>query len=109
MTTISVDKPVVTIVNVFTVEQENQQPLIDLLVEATKRTMRHLPGFVSANIHKSLDGKHVTNYAQWRREEDFRAMLTNPEAQLHMKGALALATLEGYLYRVAYCDGGQDE
>ena len=38
--------------------------LIDLLVEATEETMRHRDGFISANFHKSLDGRHVANYAQ---------------------------------------------
>jgi antibiotic biosynthesis monooxygenase (ABM) superfamily enzyme len=109
MTTIRVDMPVVTLVNVFTVEPENQQRLTELLIEATEKTIRHFPGFVSANIHKSLDGKHVANYAQWRREEDWRAMLADPDARVHMKGALELATLEGHMYRVAYCDEHEEK
>jgi heme-degrading monooxygenase HmoA len=108
MTTISVDMPVVTLVNVFTVEPENQQRLTDLLIEATEKTMRHIPGFVSANIYKSLDGTHVANYAQWRREEDWRAMLANPEAGVHMKGALELASVDRYLYRVTHCDAHEE-
>jgi hypothetical protein len=34
---------VVTLINVFTVTPENQQKLVDMLVEATQRTMRHIP------------------------------------------------------------------
>ncbi|MEH2394931.1 MAG: antibiotic biosynthesis monooxygenase [Nostoc sp.] len=64
MTTISKDNQVITLINVFTVEPENQQRLVEMLVEATEKTMKHLPGFVSANIHKSSDGVRVTNYAQ---------------------------------------------
>ncbi len=45
---------------------EQQQRLVDLLVEATEAVMKYQPGYVSANIHKSLDGTRVTNYAQWR-------------------------------------------
>jgi heme-degrading monooxygenase HmoA len=52
--------------------------------------MQHIDGFVSANIHKSLDGKRVVNYAQWRSREDFEAMLNNPEAGPHMKKAAGL-------------------
>ena len=104
MTSISVGKPVVTLINVFTVEPSDQQNLVDLLVKATQKTMHNLPGFVSANIHKSLDGRHVANYAQWRREADFRAMLADPEAQVHMKAAGAIARFEPGLYRVAFCD-----
>ena len=68
MATISKDNNVVRLINVFTVEHENQQRLVDMLVEATEKTMKHVPGFVSATIHRSLDGIRVANYAQWRRQ-----------------------------------------
>jgi len=63
MTTISKDNKVVTLIIIFTVEPKNQQRLVDMLVVATEETMRHMPGFVAANIHKSLDGERVANYA----------------------------------------------
>lgn len=101
MTTISTDNNVVTLINVFTVEPKDQQALIDLLIRATEVTMRHLPGFVSANIHKSLDGTRVTNYAQWRSREDFEAAIQNPNAIPHMKEAASLAKkFEPHLYEV---------
>ncbi|HYY88664.1 MAG TPA: antibiotic biosynthesis monooxygenase family protein, partial [Chloroflexota bacterium] len=75
MATIATGQDVVTLVNVFTVRPERQQQLADLLVDATRTVMNRLPGFVSANIHRSLDGTRVVNYAQWRRVEDFEAML----------------------------------
>ena len=66
MTTISTQHDVVTLIvtliNVFTVAPEDQQRLLDLLVEATESVMNGLPGFVSANRHKSLDGTKVTTY-----------------------------------------------
>lgn len=100
MVTISTDNKVVTLINVFTVEPENQQRLVDMLVEATEKTMKHLPGFVSASIHKSADGVRVTNYAHWRRSEDFEAMLKNPEATEHMKPITEIATFDAHLYKV---------
>ena len=105
MATISPDNPVVTLINVFTVEPAQQQRLVDLLVEATEEVMRHLPGYVSANIHRGLDGRHVANYAQWRRREDFEAMLRDPEAQGHMQAAARLATFAPQLYEVVFSDG----
>jgi heme-degrading monooxygenase HmoA len=100
MTQISKDNPVVTLINVFSVEPDKQQELVDLLIHATKATMRHLPGFISANIHKSFDGTRVVNYAQWRTKEDFEAMLRDPNAGPHMKQAAALAKFEPHLYEV---------
>lgn len=90
-TTIQPTEHVFTLVNVFAVTPDNQQAVIDVLVEAGEQTMKHLPGFISANLHKSYDGKSVVNYAQWRSREDFEAMLRSPEAQPHMRAAAALA------------------
>ncbi len=100
MTTISEDNKVVTLINVFTVEPENQQKLVDMLVEATQKTMKNIPGFISANIHKSADGVRVTNYAQWRSEEDYAAMLKKPEALEHMKPITEIATFDAHIYEV---------
>lgn len=100
-TTIATDQDVATLINVFTVTRETQQPLVDLLVEATEQVLRHRPGFVSANIHASLDGTRVVNYAQWRSRDDFQAMLDDPTAREHMGAAAALAPFEPHLYEVA--------
>lgn len=109
MAIIATDQDVVTLVNVFTVPEEKQRQLVDLLAHATRITMNRLPGYVSANIHRSLDGLKVVNYAQWRRTEDFEAMLRDPAAQVHMQAAAQLATsFEPHLYEVAFTDGTGD-
>jgi len=94
MSTIEKSKNVLTLVNIFTVEPGRQGDLVKLLLEATERTMRHLPGFVSANIHRGLDGTRVINYAQWESMATFEAMHRNADAQAHMKAAAALAQSE---------------
>ena len=104
MTTIAEGRDLVTLINVFTVEPETQQQMVDLLVEATETVINRLPGFVSANIHKSLDGTRVANYAQWRSREDFEAMLANPEAAAHMRAAAQIARFDAHLYEVAFID-----
>jgi heme-degrading monooxygenase HmoA len=105
VTTISTEQDVLTLVNVFTVAPEDQQRLLDVLVEATEGVMNQLPGFVSANLHKSLDGTRVTNYAQWRSRKDFEAMLEHPDAGVHMREAARIAIrFEPHLYEVAFVD-----
>ncbi len=42
----------------------------------------------------------VVNYAQWRRREDFEAMLKNPEAQMHMQPIMEIAKFDAHLYEV---------
>ncbi|MGA9524036.1 MAG: antibiotic biosynthesis monooxygenase family protein [Myxococcaceae bacterium] len=100
-TTIAASAPVVTLINVFEVSAEKQSALIDILEKATIEVMQHLPGFISANIHRSLDGTRVANYAQWRSADDFKRMLANPEAQVHMAEATAIALAAPVLYRVS--------
>jgi hypothetical protein len=72
--------------------------------------MNQLPGFVSANIHRSLDGTRVVNYAQWRRVEDFEAMLQTARAQEHMQAATRLAErIEPHMYRVVFTNAAESE
>ena len=99
-TTIEPKADICTLINVFTVEPEKQQALIDLLNVATEEVMRHQAGFISANIHRSLDGRHVVNYAQWETAEAFQNMLRNPDAQVHMNRAAGMATVRPVLYQV---------
>ncbi len=100
MVTISRENRFVTLINVFTVEAANQSKLVNLLVEATEKTMKGIKGFVPANIHKSADGVRVVNYAQWKSREDFEAMRKNPEAQAHMKPIMEIAQADFHLYEV---------
>ena len=100
ITRISTSANLITLVNVFTVEPENQERLTKLLQTATEQAIEHLPGFISANIHKSLDGTRVVNYAQWKTNEDFEAMLRNPEASKHMQEAFKIAQVDPHLYKI---------
>ena len=100
MATIANGREMLTLINVFTVKPEDQQKLVQLLLDATDETMKHMPGFVSATIHKSHDGKKVVNYAQWRSLKDFEAMRQDPKAKPHMAAAAALATFEPILCEV---------
>ena len=105
MATIAKHNDVVTLINVFTVAPDEQQRLVEVLVDATQAVMRKQPGFVSANIHRSLDGRRVTNYAQWRSREAFEAMLQNQEAAEHMGEAAKIAErFEPHLYEVSFVD-----
>jgi hypothetical protein len=63
MPTIIAGNGVITQVNVFTTTPDKQQPLIDLLIEAANWA-RPTPGWMSASLHRSLDGTRVVNYAQ---------------------------------------------
>lgn len=99
MTTISTEKTIVTFISIYTVAPEKQQELVDLLVRAAG-SMSKVPGFISANIHRSLDATKVANYAQWKSVEDFHRMQKDPTAQPHMEEEAALAKFEAGIYSV---------
>ena len=96
------DAPRVVLINVFRVEPDNQQSLIDLLVEATERSVRQAAGFVSARLHRSLDGTKVTMYAEWRSAADYEAMRADPAPLPFLQQALAIARFEPGMYEVVH-------
>jgi quinol monooxygenase YgiN len=98
--TISPGRKFVTVINVFTVEPANQQQLLHLLARATQTSVRHAPGFISASLHRSLDGTKVTMYAQWRTVADYQAMRENPAPLPYLQQALAIAKFDPGTYEV---------
>ncbi len=57
------DKGIVTQINVFTVGPAGQDAMIAQL-ERGVAVARRTPGWLSASLHRSLDGTRVANYAQ---------------------------------------------
>ena len=100
MTTISKENNYLTLINVFTVEPENQQKLIDLLILATESSVRKIAGFISSSLHKSLDGKKVTMYAQWKSIEDYQNMRNNSTASPYLEEAMKIAEFDMGMYEV---------
>jgi quinol monooxygenase YgiN len=104
MPTIDPDKKRVTLINTFHVDSTGDQDLlIDSLQRATVEVMQHLPGYVAASVHRSLDSQRVLNYAQWESMEHFQSMLANPLVRPHLDEVKSItARLEPVLYEVAY-------
>lgn len=100
--TTSQERKILTVINVFTVKPENQERLIQILLEAD-RLIKLLPGYISTNIHRSLDGGKVTNYTQWENASALDAMLNNPETRPHLQELYQLAVkIEPARYEVIY-------
>jgi quinol monooxygenase YgiN len=89
----------VVLINVFTVDPENQQRLIDILTSATLGSVDREPGFISATLHRSLDGSKVTMYAKWRDAEAYAAMRRKP-GRPFLAQALQIAQFEPGMYEV---------
>jgi quinol monooxygenase YgiN len=102
--TIRENNSLVTLISVFTVEPTQQEKLMRLLKEGTETLFSKQPGFVAASFHKSLDGRRVVNYGQWRTIHDIEAFHTKPELGEYFKRVGALSQFETVICEVAYVD-----
>ncbi len=80
MPSISENNEIFTVIIMFTVEPEQQQKLVDVIISEVERWVRYRPGLVSSHFHKSLDGTRIVNYAQWATEEAWQAFTQDTEA-----------------------------
>ena len=100
MTIISKDKKLATFINVFITEPRNQKKLVELLTHVTETSVRNAKGFISASLHRSLDGAKVIMYSQWRNMEDYQAMHEDPVPLPYLKEVLKIAKFEPGTYEV---------
>lgn len=91
---------VITQINVFTVTDGGQQALIDLLQEAAI-SCRTVPGWMSASLHRSLDGSRVVNYAQAQDQAAMRRVFEHLQANGYLDRNKALGQAHPGLYEVA--------
>lgn len=91
------DTAPVVLINVFKCQPEKQDALIDLLT-LLARAQLGLPGYMSATLHRGLNGKTVANHAVWRSVEDWKAMTRTPAISDAMRPIMAIATFEPNLY-----------
>ena len=99
-TTISESPSVVTLIDVFEATPHEQADLVELLERSAVEVMQYLDGFISASVHRGLDGKHVALYAQWARREDLEAMLAHSKVEEQMRAARTLGRSTSALYSV---------
>lgn len=90
------DSPVV-LINIFKCDPRRQEDLIEHLA-ALAQVQRALPGFVSATLHRGLNGRVVANHAAWASATDWKVMTRHPQVVAAMEPILAIATFEPHLY-----------
>ena len=101
MSQIEANTGVITQINIFTVSPENAQPLIDLLIEAAN-SAKDVAGWLSANIHLSLDGTQVVNYAQCENREAQTAVMKKLISEGFLERNKKLGIAHPGLYEVVY-------
>ncbi|MCV2887934.1 antibiotic biosynthesis monooxygenase family protein [Ruegeria aquimaris] len=71
--------PVQTVITTFEMTPGTCQDLLEALTEAYAEFISKQPGFIAAGLHVNDAQTRIANYSQWRRREDFLAMLRTPE------------------------------
>ncbi len=78
---LSVDVGPVVLVNLFTVDSEDQDALIDAW-RADALFMKKQPGYINTQLHKAIgESCMYFNYAVWDSVSNFRAAFSSPEFQ----------------------------
>ena len=101
MPIITANAGVITQINVFTVPEGGQQPLIDLLIKSAHACSR-VDGWMSASLHRSLDGTRVVNYAQARDQAAMQRVFETLKTGGFLERNRALGVAQPGLYEVAF-------
>ena len=111
MPTVAVNNEVATVIIIFTVAPvtsegrfgnlpQQQQELIEAIADFLD-TVKQQPGFVSASIHKSIDGVKVANYAQWQSQKDFENFINNEQVQAKATKLREFNPPDSHIYEIA--------
>jgi quinol monooxygenase YgiN len=102
MPSITRDAPHQTVITTFEVMPGTCHDLLDMLRDAYEQCISQQPGFLGAALHVNDAQTRIANYSQWRRRDDFLAMLRSEEMQRRNREISALCkTFEPVMYEVA--------
>lgn len=90
---------IITQINVFTVPMGGQSALIDYLAAAAE-VARGVEGWISASLHRSLDGTRVVNYAQTADRDAAQRVIGHLKAKGLIDGNKSFGEAHPGLYEV---------
>ncbi|KVZ93575.1 antibiotic biosynthesis monooxygenase family protein [Burkholderia ubonensis] len=95
----------VVLVNVFTLEQEDEQAFLRVWQDDAA-FMKRQPGFISTQLHRAV-GERPTylNYAVWESTAHFRAAFTDPAFRAKLSAYPASAVASPHLFRKVAVEG----
>lgn len=99
---IAVTKKFTTLINILTVEPEDQPKLIQLLRESTDKVVTKLDGWIATSFIVAEDRRRVAIYSQWRDLAAVEAMRANPDMVAYFPRIAALAAFDGFAGDVVY-------
>ena len=100
---------IATLINVLTVEPENQTKLLASLRENCDTVICHLSGWISTSFIASHDKRHVVIHSQWRDLDAVQAMQADPKMRAYFPHVAALASFDSITGAVAYSHHAETE
>jgi len=100
---ISKEANLATVINLVSVQPKNMTKLIELFTEYGNKTLMTKPGFISANIHKSLDGKQLINYVQWESQDGLIELFDDIGSKRFFEERKKIAESRWDLFKVISC------
>lgn len=101
-TVIDMERPVLTVINAFTVTPEQQEEIVERFPPLMTDVVSRVPGFVSGNLHVSADGERVLTYYQWRSREAYDAFLADAETAAKVSAVIARFGADRRVYDVVF-------
>lgn len=75
---------------------------MQLNVDIVEQVARKFPGFVSATVHRSLDGTRVINYLQWCTAGDLAKMQRSAQFHQIARGFADLIKFDPHEVKIAH-------
>ncbi|MDO6479945.1 antibiotic biosynthesis monooxygenase family protein [Shimia thalassica] len=95
-----------TVITTFEMTPGTCQDLLEALQDAYDNFISKQPGFIAAGLHVNDAQTRIANYSQWRRREDFQAMLRSGEMrERNRKINLLCRSFEPVMYDVVQAYG----
>ncbi len=102
MPKITTDGDIQTVITTFEMTPATCYDLLDTLTLAYEEFISKQPGFIGAGLHVNDARTRIANYSQWRRREDFQAMLRSDEMRARNREINELCrSFEPVMYEVA--------
>jgi heme-degrading monooxygenase HmoA len=96
---LAVDAAPVVLVNVFTLDQADEQTFLQVWQDDAA-FMKRQPGFISTQLHRAIgDSPTYLNYAVWESTAHFRAAFSHPEFQAKITTYPASAIASPHLFQ----------
>ena len=91
-----------TVITTFECSPGTCADLLEALEDAYKPFISQQEGFIAAGLHVNDAQTRIANYSQWRRREDFQAMLRSDEMRRRNREISAMCSrFEPVMYEVA--------